>query len=118
FVYVSLKRNKESDTSVTAQTSRFFWKPEKGYRSKIKPGIVLTKGNDHSIVLDTKWKNLNGYNPSPDDLRQMYVYHEYFGAKKVALIYPGQETYKASGIYLDPRTGIESNKECSVLSLS
>lgn len=118
FVYVSLRKHRVVSTSITAQTSKFFWKPEYGYRSKIRPDIVINKDKPDCIVLDTKWKNLNGYNPSPDDLRQMYVYHKYYGAKRVALVYPGTESKKAKGIYLDPKTSAGIDKECSVISLS
>lgn len=118
FVYVSLRKNKGKQTTITAQTSKYFWKPETGYRSKIRADIVMNKDKDDCVVLDTKWKNLNGYNPSPDDLKQMYVYHEYYNAKRVALIYPGTNTTKSSGIYLDPITSKEVDKECSVISLS
>ena len=118
FVYVSLRKHKDPSTTITAQTSKFFWKPEKGYRSQIRPDIVINKGKTDCVVLDTKWKNLNGYNPSPDDLRQMYVYHEYYGAKKVALVYPGTKSIKSNGIYLDPNTSYEIDKECSIITLS
>ena len=118
FVFVSLRKHKPTHTTITAQTSKYFWKPETGFCSKIKPDIVVNKNTDNCIVLDTKWKNLNGYNPSPDDLRQMYVYHEYFSAKRVALIYPSVDTSKSSGIFLDPTTSKELAKECSVLSLA
>jgi len=118
FVYVSLRKHKETTTSITAQTSKFFWKPESGNRSKMRPDIVVNKDKSDCVVLDTKWKNLNGYNPSPDDLRQMYVYHEYYGAKRVALVYPGTVSSKSSGTYLDPKTSQEIDKECSVISLS
>lgn len=117
FVYISLRKNKTSGTTIEAQTSKYFWKPEHGYRSKMKPDIVINKNKNNCIVLDTKWKNLSGYNPSPDDLRQMYVYHEYYGAKKVALIYPGETESKKSGKYLDPNSGKEMAKECSIISL-
>ena len=118
FVYVSLRKHKDASTTITAQTSKFFWKPEKGSRLKMRPDIVVNKGEVNCVVLDTKWKNLNGYNPSPEDLRQMYVYHEYYGAKKVALVYPGNITSKAAGAYLDSETGEETGKECSVISLA
>jgi len=118
FVFISIQRHKDKQTTITAQTSKYFWKPEIGYRSKIIPDIVVNKDKDDCAVLDTKWKNLNGYNPSPDDLRQMYVYHEYYNAKCVALIYPGTNTSKSSGTYLDPITSKEIEKECSVISLS
>jgi 5-methylcytosine-specific restriction enzyme subunit McrC len=118
FVYASLRKYKVATTIITAQTSKYFWKPHSGYRSKMRPDIVLNKDKADCVVLDTKWKILNGYNPSPDDLRQMYVYHEYYEAKKVALVYPGIKTSKSSGVYLDPKTSIEIDKECSIISLS
>jgi 5-methylcytosine-specific restriction enzyme subunit McrC len=66
--------------------------------------------------LDTKWKNLFGYNPSPDDLRQMYVYHEYFGAKRVALIYPGNnDRSEIKGSFYPTVNYKEMDKECSVI---
>ena len=116
FVYVSLRQHKKENITITGQTSKLFWKPQSGHRVKMRPDIVLNKDRTDCIVLDTKWKNLNGYNPSPDDLRQMYVYHEYYGADKVALIYPGKETSNSTGIYLDPRTLQETKKECSVIT--
>jgi 5-methylcytosine-specific restriction enzyme subunit McrC len=117
FVLVSLRRNKQSDITITDQTSKYFWKPKNGYRSAIRPDIIIKKDKENCMVLDTKWKNLNGYNPSPDDLRQMYVYHEYYKAKKVALVYPGSELLKTMGTYLDPVSSKEIDKECSIFSI-
>ena len=118
FVFVSLRKYKESTTTITSQISKSFWKPQSGYRTKIRPDIVVNKDKENCVVLDTKWKNLNGYNPSPDDLRQMYVYHQYFNAQRVALVYPGSVTERNSGTYLDPKTSKESEKECCIISLS
>jgi 5-methylcytosine-specific restriction enzyme subunit McrC len=118
FVYVSLRKHKEPTQTITAQTSKLFWKPNTGYRSKIRPDIVVNKDRVNCVVLDTKWKNLKGSNPSPDDLRQMFVYHEYYNAQRVALVYPGSITDSISGKYFDPKTSKESEKECSIISLS
>lgn len=116
FIFASLKKNKTDFNKVKAQTSKFFWKPENGRRTSMKPDIYIEtdKGN---IVLDTKWKNLNGYNPSPDDLRQMYVYHEYFDAKKVALVYPGNPENSKTGTYLK-KDGEHDDKICSVVLIN
>lgn len=116
FIYVSLKKNKTDFNKVKAQTLKFFWKPENGRRTAMKPDIFIETDNGN-IVLDTKWKNLNGYNPSPDDLRQMYVYHEYFDARKVALVYPGSPINSKSGTYLK-KTGDQDNKICSVVLIN
>ncbi|MFD2514187.1 McrC family protein [Pontibacter locisalis] len=120
FVYVSLRKGLQREKSgfiIQDQVHKYFWKPEHGSRSKIKPDIVINKSRPDCVVLDTKWKNLNGYNPSPDDLRQLYVYHEYYRAKKVALVYPGAAQSSRSGRYLCQDTGSLTDKECSIVSL-
>jgi 5-methylcytosine-specific restriction enzyme subunit McrC len=120
FVFVSLRKHKAKSATIVAQNTKDFWKPSSGYRSKIKPDIILNKGTDDCVVLDTKWKNLNGYNPSPEDLRQMFVYMKYYGAKKVALVYPGSENRNKSGLYYDHSTSDSkelSNEECCVISI-
>jgi 5-methylcytosine-specific restriction enzyme subunit McrC len=101
FVYVSLRKFKSKDVTITAQHVKNFWKPTVGANSKIKPDIILNRNTGECMVLDTKWKNLNGYNPSPEDLRQMFVYMKYYKAKRVALIYPGEESRNRSGKYYD-----------------
>lgn len=118
FVYRSIKKISGAGTKVASQVTKSFWKPEVGYRSKIRPDIVVNKDSIGCFVLDAKWKNLNGYNPSLLDLRQMFVYHEYYGAKKVALVYPGRTTQKISGSYLHPVLGTDLDKKCSVITLS
>ena len=120
FVNVSLRKYKSNSTIIVSQNTKNFWKPQSGYRSKMKPDIVLNKGTKDCVVLDTKWKNINGYNPSPNDLRQMFVYMKYYGAKKVALVYPGVENKNQSGLYYDHTTYDSKNlsdEECSIISI-
>lgn len=113
FIYVTLKKNKTDFIKIKAQTSKYFWKPENGRITAIKPDIYIETINGN-IVLDTKWKNVNGNNPSPDDLRQMYVYHEYYNANKVALVYPGSEENSKTGVYLN-KNGGHDDKICSIV---
>jgi len=114
FIFVSLRRHC-TDYIVSAQISKYFWQPENGYRTGIRPDIVIRKG-DFTVVLDTKWKNLNGYNPSTEDLRQMYVYHEYFKAQKTALIYPGNGV-DICGTYFDSESKLNKKMQCSVIQV-
>lgn len=120
FVFTSISKQlkkEHSNYKITAQTSKYFWKPMTGNRSTIRPDIIVSYGeeNDNCVVLDTKWKNLNGSNPSPDDLRQLYIYHEFYDAQKAALIYPGSFGIK-KGIYYKKDQNL-SNKECSVMGI-
>lgn len=115
FIYVSLRKFKTDGAQVKAQTSKYFWKPDSGYAVGMRPDLLIIMSNDN-YVLDTKWKNLYGKNPSPEDLRQLYVYHEYYQARKVALIYPGNQAIN-SGKYFDKDGKDISEKECSVISI-
>lgn len=117
FVYVSLfkgfKKN-HPNVKISTQSSKNFWQSTQGKRSFIRPDIVVVKDQD-CLILDTKWKNLNGCHPSADDLQQMYVYHEYFAAQKVALIYPGIfEQIRGTYALKNPE---EIEKECSVMAI-
>ncbi|HMY66202.1 MAG TPA: hypothetical protein PK453_15570 [Leptospiraceae bacterium] len=114
FVFVSLKKFNPG-LDIKGQSVKPFWEPEKGKTVTMRPDIVLRNGKD-CIVLDTKWKNLEGVSPSSDDLRQMYVYLDYFNANKTALVYPGKEIQMNKGVYYND-LGEKSEKECSLISV-
>lgn len=115
FVFKSLRKHKQPNFSLKEQVNKYFWKSEADHtKVKMTPDIVIENTESNvNYVLDTKWKNLNDKNPSPEDLRQLYVYQKYFKAKHVALIYPGKESCK-SGVFLD-ESGL--NNRCSVICL-
>jgi 5-methylcytosine-specific restriction enzyme subunit McrC len=118
FIYVSLKKWLGNNFTITSQTSKYFWKSNHNFQSKIRPDIVINAGTANCVVLDTKWKNLSGYNPSPEDLRQMYVYHEYFGAKKVALVYPNHVSNITDGTYYPSNSSTDFMKTCGIIEVA
>ena len=123
FVYISLKKQlkERAGYSIKQQVPKAFWRQENNEQtSGMKPDIVIETDKKERIVLDTKWKNLNGGNPSLDDLRQMYAYHTYFEAQKVALIYPTDgNTERKGGFYVDKQTGEKAtDTECSIISIA
>jgi len=117
FVYSSLRKHKEVGSTIAAQNTKDFWKPTVGCNSKMKPDIVINKDKDDCIVLDTKWKNIKHSNPSPHDLRQMYVYMKYYNAKRVALVYPNAESSIKSGLFYKESDSELSSNECSLISI-
>lgn len=115
FVLRVLQRH-VSPHQVNGQFTKKFWRSN-NTSSAMRPDIVLVdRTTNNVVVLDTKWKNLNGYNPSPDDLRQMYVYHEYFQANKVALIYPGDGEALKGQFYHKSQNTLDE-KYCHVIQI-
>jgi len=117
FVYRSLLKNKDAGTTIKPQRSISFWKQDSGQISKIRPDIIITK-NKESFVLDTKWKLVSGAGPSVEDLRQMFVYHEYCAAKKVALVYPGGSEKITGGFFAQFKNDGKQHRHCSIIKLS
>ena len=117
FIYVSLRKHLPAGVSITAQTKKCFWESESGKSSTIRPDIVINKGEDNAVVLDTKWKNIGDRNPSAIDLRQLYVYHKYYKAKKGGLVYPGSNSIISEGHYCDIDDNSTSKEECSVINI-
>ena len=83
-----LARLKQTDEQITVygQQSTTFWNG-----ITIRPDIVIKKGGE-TFIIDTKWKKMNGGKPSTDDLRQMYVYNDYWNSDKAMLLYPSNES--------------------------
>lgn len=83
-----LARLKQSDREVKiyGQQSTHFWNG-----ISIRPDIVIENGDD-KFIIDTKWKNISYSQPSTHDLRQMYVYNDYWQSTKAMLLYPSNQT--------------------------
>lgn len=82
YIYRQLKKVQNEGFQVSRQQQKPFWQ-----RRYLRPDI-LVKSTDRNMVIDTKWKVLKKVAPSMEDLRQMYVYNQYFSAEKSVLIYP------------------------------
>ena len=90
YVFAILRRElRGSGYCVYAQKGREFWKSKDVGNKIIRPDIVVVKDGKCLAVLDTKWKIPKDRKPSDGDLKQMYVYHQYWDTNNTALIYPG-----------------------------
>jgi len=116
FIYTTLKKYGGKDFSVSAKRTKTFWKSDDYRKSSfMSPDIIINENKPSCAILDTKWKNILKSNPSSQDLRQMYVYLEYYGAKKVALIYPGKISNNSRGFFMPSASYDKKDKECSVI---
>ena len=100
YVFVILRRSLREEYNVSAQKVKRFWKSSFGTKV-IRPDIVISdKSGKPVCVLDTKWKcSAVGEHPSDADLKQMYVYHKYWGVKRTALLYPSTKDDELSGYF-------------------
>ncbi|MFN0255634.1 McrC family protein [Pedobacter ureilyticus] len=84
YVLAKLKQQAGSEWLVKGQDSKTFWE-----NKSIKPDIVLqhvlTRTN---VIVDTKWKNYAYDKIGLDDLRQIYVYNDFWEAELGMLLYP------------------------------
>jgi len=86
YVLVKLKKAaaERKEIEVFGQKSKSFWQG-----ITIRPDIVIEK-KEETFVIDTKWKNIKYSKPSTQDLRQMYVYNDYWDSFKAVLLYPSE----------------------------
>jgi 5-methylcytosine-specific restriction enzyme subunit McrC len=86
YVLVKLKSLEiEKNITISGQESKDLWNT-----TTIRPDIVLEK-KGITYVIDTKWKDIQDAMPSSNDLRQMYVYNEYWNSNKSMLLYPSSQ---------------------------
>jgi 5-methylcytosine-specific restriction enzyme subunit McrC len=83
------------------RTFQHFWqKPDGGTPRKIKPDIVIQWDN-HTVVIDTKWKLPKNYSPADADLKQIFVYNLYWEAVHGVLLFPGRASQEKIGAFLE-----------------
>jgi 5-methylcytosine-specific restriction enzyme subunit McrC len=91
YIYRKLLQNKPAHWSIQVQNSKSFWAMSDGsYTKSIKPDLIICD-QKASIAVDTKWKLPENNVPADADLKQMYVYNEYWKAKNALLLYPHAE---------------------------
>ena len=82
FIFKIMKRGFVGSEINVSRKNKKFWE-----NKIIKPDIVVTNSSK-TIVLDTKWKVPPNGIPSDDDLKQIYVYNNYFESPVSYLLYP------------------------------
>lgn len=88
YIYRMLVRSATPEFEVRPQQSKPFWESH-----TVRPDLVVIRRNGDTsttFVIDTKWKVLDSRYPRPtdDDLKQMFVYNEYWSAGHSMLLYP------------------------------
>ena len=86
YIYRQLKETESDSIRVQRQVATYFWE-----NKRVRPDIVIHQLNrvgTVNYVVDTKWKVLRQPQPDDDDLKQMYVYNQYYRAAKSVLLYP------------------------------
>ncbi len=119
YILVRLKQAVVSDEiAIYGQQSKGFWNG-----NSLRPDIVIEKGtgaDKQTFIIDTKWKNIDFSAPGSHDLRQMYVYNEYWKSEKAMLLYPSTLTsfeptdFKA----FDALNGKDSHHACGLGKVS
>ncbi|RXG15007.1 5-methylcytosine-specific restriction enzyme subunit McrC [Leeuwenhoekiella aestuarii] len=113
YVLVQLKQAYiGSNYRVLGQSQKKFWNT-----NSIKPDIVIFNGEKTELVIDTKWKMIDRNKPSTQDLRQMYVYNEYWSSAKALLLYPSNASNEIS-IKGFEQIGHKANHQCGIATVT
>jgi 5-methylcytosine-specific restriction enzyme subunit McrC len=123
FIYQCLKLKCPPNYHIRSKPRKYFWQRDGGKKMAMIPDILVEVQNESTpnthIILDTKWKNIKQNNPSPEDLRQMYVYSKYFKNAKTALIYPGEDSAANLGKYFNEEINDQhSDVTVSIITLN
>jgi 5-methylcytosine-specific restriction enzyme subunit McrC len=88
YIYRQIEKWNTYNWNIAPQDQSDFWRQLDTHRKKIiKPDIVISNGLK-TIIIDTKWKLPEDDIPSDSDLKQMYVYNEYWEGMTSILLYP------------------------------
>jgi 5-methylcytosine-specific restriction enzyme subunit McrC len=123
YIYRQIHKSKPAHWLIKSQNSKKFWQM-KGSRSAktIRPDIVIyNTTNNTKLVLDTKWKLPENNTPADADLKQMFVYNEYWQGKNALLIYPNA-TFTDNPIHYEgafkKKADAHSTHNCGIVKIA
>jgi 5-methylcytosine-specific restriction enzyme subunit McrC len=125
YVYRQLLRFCQPPMQINPQEYKKVWERESNSSASkgIKPDIILETANK-TLIIDTKWKLPEDDIPSDADLKQMFMYNEYWDKANAILFYPKDfgETTIDPGIFIagGRASQVENNTrhKCGVLKAS
>jgi len=123
FIYRQLYKSKPHDWKIQPQNSKKFWKLHTQNRAKtVRPDIVIHDQTlDKKIVIDTKWKIPFKNIPDDADLKQMFVYNEYWNGTHALLFYPNavysNEPVYYSGTFIKKENAL-STHGCGIMKMA
>ena len=91
YIYRQLARCKKEDWEIRPQRRKTFWQSDNGSRSKVVRPDIFVQCGDNTLLIDTKWKLPDAATPADADLKQMFVYNEYFNGNHALLLYPNAQ---------------------------
>lgn len=111
YILARLKQS-EKEVIIYGQQSTAFWNG-----ISIRPDIVIESGQN-KFIIDTKWKNIAYSQPSTQDLRQMYVYNDYWKSDKAMLLYPSNETFFGGFVAFEENVSKNNKHKCGLGKVS
>jgi 5-methylcytosine-specific restriction enzyme subunit McrC len=120
YIFRQLSKYRNKAWSVRPQTQKRFWHADNDRSFKlVKPDIVVLNQENDSIIVDTKWKLPESNNPADSDLKQMFVYNEFWDSGSALLLYPAATYSKLiefkSGSF---KKGKDHLHRCGMLKIS
>ncbi len=121
YIYRQLIKNNRQGWTISPQRQKSFWRLDTSrYYKIIKPDIVI-KNNGTTVILDTKWKLPDNNKPDDGDLKQMFVYNEYWEGINAILVYPKasftEKPFYIGGTFAKDE-GTDNQKNCGIMKIS
>jgi 5-methylcytosine-specific restriction enzyme subunit McrC len=89
YVFRQLRKSLPDTWEIEFQSRMKFWElKDQSSEKGVKPDIVIISDTKKVTIIDTKWKLPEDNIPDDSDLKQMFVYNEYWGGQDAVLLYP------------------------------
>ena len=112
YVAKKIRQKSSSNWKVWTQDKRFYLFDSPKNEFRIIPDVVMQK-NENTVILDTKWKELDSSKPnygiSQQDMYQIYAYSKKYNTSNIWLLYPKTEKVDEDNIWFKSNDNVNVN---------